>query len=126
MRLFNRTVYQDTQYGTTRTFTASEHHAGLGAAEKLGCHVRVKRVSGTSPTLTLGVWSSNDGQEWDIKANILAAAALSTTAESTFMAIDDGSTPNGAFVRLSVELGASDNLADVLVVACGRGEQRAG
>lgn len=123
MRLFNLHVYKATQYGTTPTYTAAEFDGPLGTAEKLAVHVRVWRASGTTPKLTLKILHSNDGVVWVAKSTLVNQTSLSTSGETSVLATDDGTTPSGAFVRLSVELANSDNVADIQIIVCGRAEQ---
>lgn len=124
MRLFNIEVYKQTQYGTTATYTPPSFNAILGSAEKMACHVRVTRASGTTPKITIKQQVSNDGQDWvDRTPAFVNQTTLSTSAETTMMAIDSGSTPNAGLMRLSVELSGSDNIADIRITVCGRGEQ---
>lgn len=127
MRLFNLRVYKGTQYGTTATYSASEFDGVLGSAERLAVHCRVWRASGTTPKLTVNLEESNDGANWVPKTTALVnQETLSTTGETALMAVATKATMSGAaFVRLAVSLFGSDNVADVQIIVCGRGEQRA-
>src|SRR5262249_54611954 len=124
MRLFNREVFRATVYGTAEVFTASEFTALLGAADKLTLHVRAGRVSGTSPKLAVHLYHSDDGEDWVLKGLVLSTGVLSATADNSYIASDDGTTPTAKHVRFGIALSVSDGVADVAINACGRGEAR--
>jgi len=127
MRLFNLRVFKGTQYGTTATYSASEFDGVLGSAERLAVHCRVWRATGTTPKLTVRLHESNDGSTWVPRTTALVnEATLSTTEETSVIALATKAALSGAtYVRLSVELTNSDNVADVQIIVCGRAEQRA-
>jgi len=125
MRVLNQQILDDTLTGSAEVFSAPTTFDLLGGVEKLVLHVRAARASSSQPTLTVKLYHSNDGQDWQTKTTF-STIALSTTAETAGMLTDPGTTPSGAFVRVGAAMTnspASSDTVDVKITACGRAEQ---
>jgi len=125
MRLFYRPVFNEFVDGTSSRFSSNDLNELLGSAEKLVVQIRAYKISGTSPTLTINVYRSNNGQ--DATSSVLLNAAALTTGNVYFnMLVSDAlytATP-GDQVTFEVKLGGTTPSAQVELVVCGRGESR--
>lgn len=84
MRLFNILAFDEVITGTSKTwYSPSELNEALGQAETLAIHAFTTTVSGTSPTVTLRVEHSADGQDWS--ASAVGSATAITEQGSIFL-----------------------------------------
>lgn len=122
MRRFVQEVFRNTLIGTTEQYSPPSTFDALGSVEKLALHVRAKRASSATPTLTVTLYHSNDGQDWIVRGSAFTGMTLSTSLEKTYMQTDTNTS--GAFVRVGVVMSGaqSTDTVDVAIVACGRAE----
>lgn len=108
-------------------YTGAEYNDVLGAADALVFQVLVANVSGTFPTLTVGVEHSSDNQHWVSimpvsQTGVPEIDALPISDNQSLMIYKDG-FENGvllAYIRLAVSLGGSDPACRLKLFACGR------
>ncbi len=119
MRGFNRQVYREThESGSTARYTSAEFNDLLGSRDRLIVHYTAGRVSGTSPTLTIELEGSNNGQDWQSLVPLVSAEPLVAGNVNTGRGNSDKDLP--AFVRLAITMGGTSPVAEVEIVACGR------
>lgn len=125
MRLFHVGMYDENVEGTTALYTDPTHNNLLGSVEKLSIFALTDTVSGTSPTLTVQIEESGDQVHWTNKVATpeINGTALSTSAVTTAVGRDAGTTPSAGFLRLRVVLGGTSPKAHVRIWVTGRGEQ---
>ena len=123
MQMFNQEVMSELIEGTTERFSSAKYNTLLGAAEKLVLQVRANQVSGTSPTVTVKLYLSADGVDWDSNGYTIVDGAT-LTAGSLYNSITGiSAVVFGAFARFGVTLGGTSPSANVELIVCGRGEQ---
>ena len=111
--------------GTTTVYTDPSLGSQLAQADKLFVHARVTQVSGTSPTLTIGVQTSNDGGvNFDTSANQKATpingTSLTANSVNNIYGSDTNTNIGGGFYRFAVTLGGTNPSAQVELYVCGR------
>jgi hypothetical protein len=125
MRLFHAQIYDENIEGTTALYTDPTHNGLLGSVEKLSIFAITDTVTGTAPTLTVQIEESGDQVHWTNKIATaeINGTSLSTTAVTTAVGRDAGTTPSGGFLRLRVSLAGTTPKAHVRLWVTGRGEQ---
>ncbi len=106
--------------GTAAVYSEPALNAALARAPRQAFQVTCDDVDGTSPTMTLSVEGSNDGDNWDPVSTPVDGETLSSTLSNVFRFTEDGGTPLKEFMRLKVELGGTDPRAHVRVSSCQR------
>ncbi len=103
--------------GTSTTwYTAEQHDAGLGAADRYSIVVAPTAVGGTSPTLTVVAQESADDQRWaDLATLISGVTPVSNTAITAAV-----STQRLRFGRLKITMGGTNPTCRLSITATGR------
>ncbi len=117
-RLFNLKVFDEYIEGTSTYTSSHELNDTLGRADALVVQADVMNSSGTTPTLTLKYWHSNDGRSFVTQSTLINAADISSTPYQTI--VDTGTGHLAAFGRLELSLGGTTPAAYVRITVCGR------
>jgi hypothetical protein len=86
--------------------SSDEFNDALGAGDTLAIQAYVTVVSGTTPTLTVQVEHSADGQNWSLGPTALSTGIVSNTAYAGSVLSSASYVPLG-YVRLRVTLGGT-------------------
>ena len=105
-----------------RYYSDATLDAALASGEKFFLSVRASAVTGSTPTLTLGIDLSNDGIDWITRSTPLSAAAIAVGGVTILSASELGaSTVGGRFMRTFVALADTGSVgAHIEVWVCGR------
>src|SRR5882724_6250911 len=126
MRVFHSLVYDENIESTTVNYCDAAWNAQLGLPDKLTIFTLTDTASGTRPTLTVQIEEGPDQVHWLPKLGTTTAeiytAALLTTANTSLVGRDAGTTPSAAFIRLRIQLGGTTPKAHVRIWVTGRGE----
>ena len=116
--------FNETLEDTTALYTDDAFGDQLASSDELSIFAIGDTASGTSPTITVQIEESPDQIHWSNKATTaeINAIALSTTAITTRVARDNGSTPSNGFIRFRVQLGGTSPKAHIRIWATGRSE----
>lgn len=117
-RIFHQVVFKDQVDGTIPMITGQEFYETLGRADELSVQTRATGSTGTSPTLTVELWGSNDGQNWVTLATLVNAANISSTPYESIA--DTTGTTLAAYLRFQMTLGGTSPTANVTIAVCGR------
>jgi hypothetical protein len=119
MRTYNTTVFHDIWEGANERYSSAEFNDQLGSSDELVIQWRATKVGGTSPTLTITLYGSNNGVDWISREVLVNATAL--TAGQLNTAAATSSTRIMAFSRIAVSMaGSGGPTADIEVIVCGR------
>ena len=104
MRLFNEMVFDDFITGSsTKWYTPNSFCERLGEADYISLFARSTLVSGTSPTLTIRVEHSPDGEHWT-NVNTTAEINANSITEGAAFGGFDGTHQLLGYVRCSVAM----------------------
>ena len=121
MRTFNTLIFDDIISGTASNwFTSSDFCDQLGSADFLLLQARTSFVSGTSPTLTVDIEHSPDGQSWTLlpPGNHINAVAISNNG--SYVGDDAPTTIQAlAYVRCRISLGGTSPKCRLKLFATG-------
>jgi len=102
-------------------FSPTEYNAALGKAEKYFFQVRTTQVSGTSPTLTLLLETSNDGVLWSSRSTPINLQVIPSNNAGALFGQELGtSSVGGMYTRFGIKLGGTLTVAFVEVWVTGR------
>lgn len=120
MIAFNEEVMNMIVRGGTESFTASEWDEGLGSSYDLALEVECEEMpnAGSSPAITVKVYTSNTGKRWMEFATVLNGASLGSIP---YFSLVTQTGPLGRLVRLGVTIGGTGSpVARVRIQAVGR------
>lgn len=108
MKALQLTLFDDTLSGTSATwYSPSQFNDELGKHDVIAIAAAVTEVSGSSPTLSVAVEGSSDGEHW-VPTGAGGNPNISTviSANNTYFA-STGMAVLPAFIRLSATLGGT-------------------
>jgi hypothetical protein len=107
MRLSNVMVFDENIKDTSGVWRSSDDfNDALGAGDILAVQASVTNVSGTSPTLTVGVEHSADGQNWITGPDAISIGIVNNTGYAGSVEPSALYVPLG-YVRLKITLGGT-------------------
>ena len=118
-REFVIVAFDDQINGVTEVFSAQEHNETFGRADSVVVYVRGTNNSGTSPTLTLKLYGSNDNKYFTAQSTLLNAVSLGLNAPYESI-VDTGSAQLAAYLRFGATLGGTTPGTNLKVIVCGR------
>ena len=124
MRLFTQQVLLRQVFNQDTVYTDPQHNALLGSAERLAVQVNGENVS-NSPTVTVKLEHSNDGQNFVEKSTLINAQAICASPIVPILGYETGTTATCSYARLKISMAGTGN-ALLTVIVCGRGEQACG
>ena len=107
-------VFEETINGTGTYESDPQYNQILGRADMFNAQVFAANTGGTSPTLSLTYWSSNDGKRWNNRQALLTNADISTAPYDS----DTDSTTdlvNGTQGKFQLSLGGTNPNAHVRI-----------
>ena len=87
-------------------YSSDDFNDTLGAGDILAIQVSVLNVTGTSPTMTVQVEHTADGQNWTVGATALSTSIVSSTGYAGAVVPSSSYVPLG-YVRLRITLGGT-------------------
>jgi hypothetical protein len=102
-------VFDTIVSGNTEVFTPDDFARTLGLGDKLAVHAVVTGVVGTSPTVTIKIYDSADGQNYSLKATPVSVASVSAGAKNDLRGYDTDARPLFPYVRIGVTIGGTSN-----------------
>lgn len=122
MRAFSKDVFDEIISGTGNTwYTPGSFNDLLGSVDFLGIFAATTNVSGTTPTLTVQVQHSPDGQNWVSVSGTPEISATLIASNTGYYGSDNGISPVlASFVRLQITLGGTSPQCRLKVSVTGR------
>jgi hypothetical protein len=122
MIVISECVFDEVIHGAaTDYYTANKYNELLGRADKLTIQALVDNVETGSGTISVRIEHSGDQRNWKPKngTDEIITVSISTSATTSTIGSDSGSTASLPFVRLRVVL-ATATRAHVKLFVCGR------
>jgi len=113
-------VFKDQMDGTIGVETSHDLFESLGRADEISVQAKAANATGTSPTLTVALWGSNDGANWVTVSTLVNAADISSSPYESLT--DTTGTTLPAFLKFVISLGGTNPTAFVSLSVCGRTE----
>ena len=117
-RIFNKEVLSMGMVGTAEVFTPAELNELFGRADTVVVQTKVGSSGGTSPTITVKYYRSNDNQEWDALVTLENGVPITSLPYDNVE--DTSGNENGAYGRIGVTLGGTNPTALVKLIVSGR------
>lgn len=118
--VFSGKIFSGVINDTSNTYYSEPpFNAALGAGEKYYVELKSSNVTGTSPTVTVSLETSNDNVNWAVRNNaVISNNAITNTTVLTGQ--DTGTTVGGRFARFGVKAGGTSPNAYVEIWVAAR------